>query len=216
MKKIHNPLLNNIFLVFLIASCSPAKIIEKCPDIETDFSKLNSSGTLILDGDETYRMDMDSLVKTQLSQSGNNFYYFAASPEHNWISYISGETDELVIEGGSDEAKFMLWEEDWAYAKWVNEEQLIIDLIQEESSFYTVSKFLVLNPFTNERYFLEADYPEVFYDYWYRVIEYNNNLDQVVYLQGGVSGPFSYTLWDMKKKVALTQLNPMGDMHVRP
>lgn len=216
MKKIHNPLLNNIFLVFLIASCSPAKIIEKCPDIETDFSKLNSSGTLILDGDETYRMDMDSLVKTQLSQSGNNFYYFAASPEHNWISYISGETDELVIEGGSDEAKFMLWEEDWAYAKWVNEEQLIIDLIQEESSFYTVSKFLVLNPFTNERYFLVADYPEVFYDYWYRVIEYNKNLDQVVYLQGGISGPFYYTLWDIKSNSALAQLDPSGDMHVSP
>ena len=68
-------------------------------------------------------------------------------------------------------------EEDWVYAKWLNEEQLIIDLIQEESSFYTVSRFLVLNPFTNERYFLVADYPEVFYDYWYRVIEYNKNID---------------------------------------
>jgi hypothetical protein len=216
MKKIHNLLLNTLSLVFLLTSCSFAKITEKCPDIETDLSKLNSNGILILNGDETYRMNMDSRVKTQVNKNGNYFYYFAASPEHNWISYISGKTDELVIEDGSDAAKFMPWEEDWAYAKWLNEEQLIIDLIQEEDSFYTVSRFLVLNPFTNERYFLEADYPEVFYDYWYRVIEYNKNIDQVVYLQGDISGPFYYTLWDIKNNVALAQLDPVGDMHVRP
>jgi hypothetical protein len=214
MKKIHNPLLNNIFLVFLLASCSPTKIIEKCPDIETDLSKLNSNGTLILDGDETYQMDMGLLVKTQLSQPGNNFYYFAASPDNNWISYVSGKTDELVIGDGNAQAKLIPMEEDWSYAKWLNEEQLIIDLIQEESSFDTVSKFLVLNPFTGERYLFDADYPEIYDDYWRRIIEYNAQFDRVVYLQG--SGPFYYTLWDIEKQVALAQLDPVGDMHVRP
>lgn len=102
------------------------------------------------------------------------------------------------------------------YAKWLNEEQLIIDLIQEEENSYTVSKFLVLSPFTDERYYLEANYPEVFYDYWYRVIEYNKNLDQVVYLQGGISGPFYYTLWDINSNAALAQLDPGGDMYVNP
>ncbi|HRJ59495.1 MAG TPA: hypothetical protein PK152_12810 [Anaerolineales bacterium] len=215
MKNINNWSLSLLLLSFLV-SCSSPKIIEKCPEIETDLSKLNSSGTLILDGDETYLMDMSSLVKTQLSQPGNNFYFFAASPEHNWISYISGKTDELVIGDGNAQAKLIPMEEDWSYAKWLNEEQLIIDLIQEESSFDTVSKFLVLNPFTSERYFLEANYPEVFYDYWYRVIEYDKNLDQVVYLQGGISGPFYYTLWDINSNAVLAQLDPRGDMHVRP
>lgn len=215
MKNFYNWSLSLLLLSFLV-SCSSPKNIEKCPEIETELSKLNSSGTLILTGNEIYRMDMSSLVKTKLSQLGNIFYYFAASPKHNWISYISGETDELVIDDGNNKVKSIPWEEDWVYAEWMNEEKLMIDLIQEENNSDQISKFLVLNPFTNERYFLEADYPEVFYDYWWRVIEYNNNLDQVVYLKGGVSGPFSYTLWDMKKKVALTQLNPMGDMHVRP
>lgn len=99
MKKIFNWSLSLLLLSFL-TSCFPAKIIEKCPEIETDLSKLNSSGTLILDGDETYRIDMDSLGMTQINQTGNNYYYFAASPENNWISYVSGKTDELVIEGG--------------------------------------------------------------------------------------------------------------------
>ncbi len=161
-------------------------------------------------------MDMSSLVKTQLSQPGNNFYFFAASPENNWISYVSGKTDELVIVSGDGKAKSIPKAKDWAYAKWLNEEQLMIDLIQEANNSDQVSKFLVLNPFTNERYFLEADYSEIFYDYWYRVIEYNKNLDQVVYLQGGISGPFYYTLWDIEKQVALAQLDPVGDMHVRP
>lgn len=215
MKSIYNWSLCLLLLSFLV-SCSFPKVIEKCPEIETDLSKLNSSGTLILDGNETYRMDMSSHVKTQISQPGNNFYYFAASPENNKISYVSGKTDELAIVGGNAGAKLIPMEEDWVYAKWLSEEQLIIDLIQEEDSFYTVSRFLILNPFTNERYFLEADYPEVFYDYWYRVIEYNKNIDQVVYLQGGISGPFYYTLWDIKNNVALVQLDPSGDMHVSP
>lgn len=215
MKKIYKWSLSLLLLSFLV-SCSSPKIIEKCPEIETDLSKLNSSGTLILDGDETYRMDMSSVVKTQLSQPGNNFYFFAASPEHNWISYISGKTDELVIGDGNAQAKLIPMEEDWSYAKWLNEEQLIIDLIQEESSFDTVSRFLVLNPFTNERYFLDANYPDVFYDFWYRVIEYNKNLDQVVYLQGDISGPFYYTLWGINRNAALAQLDPSGDMHVSP
>lgn len=215
MKKIYNWSSSLLLLSFLV-SCSSPKIIEKCPDIETDLSKLNSSGTLILDGDETYRMDMGSLVKTQLSQPDNNFYYFAASPENNWISYVSGKTDELVIVGGNGKAKSIPMAEDWAYAKWLNEEQLMIDLIQEANDSDQVSKFLILNPFTNERYFLEAEYSEIFYDYWYRVIEYNKNLDQVVYLQGGISGPFYYTLWDIKNNAALARLDPSGDMHVSP
>jgi hypothetical protein len=216
MKKTYRLVFSLLLLAFLLVSCSPAKIIEKCPDIEKDLSKLNSSGILILDDDETYQIDMSSLEKTQLNQPGNNFYYFAASPENNWISYVSGKTNELVIEGGEAEAKLIPMEEDWLYAKWLNEEQLIIDLIQEESSFYTVSRFLVLNPFTNERYFLDANYPDVFYDYWYRVIEYNTNLNQVVYLQGGISGPFYYTLWDIKNSAVLAQFDPSGDMHVNP
>lgn len=117
---------------------------------------------------------------------------------------------------GDAQTKLIPMEEDWVYAKWLNEEQLIIDLIQEEENSYTVSKFLVLSPFTDERYYLEANYPEVFYDYWYRVIEYNKNLDQVVYLQGGISGPFYYTLWDINSNAALAQLDPGGDMYVSP
>ena len=215
MKKTNRLGFSLLLLAFLL-SCSPAKITEKCPDIETDLSKLNSSGILILDGDETYQMDMSSLVKTQLNQPGNNFYFFAASPENNWISYVSGKTDELVIEGGNAEAKLITMEEDWVYATWLNEEQLIIDLIQDEDDFDTVSRFLVLNPFTNERYFLDANYPDVFYDYWYRVIEYNTNLNQVVYLKGGISGPFYYTFLDINSNAVLAQFDPSGDMHVNP
>ncbi len=191
-----------ILVAYFLSSCKFSKDIRfECPEIETDLSGLKSNGSLVLDGDETYRMDMDSLVKTQLNKAGNNFYYFAASPEHNWIAYNSGETNELVIEGANNkDIKFIPREEDWAYAEWLNEKQLIVDLIQEEDNFDTISRFLVLNPFTNERYFLEADYPDVFYDYWWRIIEYNGNLDQVVYLQGDISGPFYYTLWDIPNK----------------
>ena len=78
------------------------------------------------------------------------------------------------------------------------------------------SDFLALNPFTNERYVLHADYPELFDDKPGRIIEYSPQLDSVAYLQGGVSGPFYYTLWDIQDKTALAQLEPVGDMHAFP
>ncbi len=207
-----------LLAAYFLSSCKFSEDIRfECPEVETDLSGLKSNGSLVLDGDETYRMDMDSLVKTQLNKAGNNFYYFAASPEHNWIAYNSGEINELVVEGvNHKDTKFIPGKEDWAYAEWLNEKQLIVDLIQEEDNFDTVSKFLVLNPFTNERYFLDANYPEIFYDYWWRIIEYNGNLDQVVYLQGDISGPFYYTLWDIPNKKTIVQLNANGDLHVFP
>lgn len=210
-----------LLATYFLSGCNFSKGIRfECPDIETDLSGLKSNGSLFLAGNGTYLgtylMDMGSLAMTQINKPNEGFYYFASSPEHTWIAYISTVfistvSDNLVIADKENKViKSIPWEDDWAYAEWLNEEQLIFDLISEASIF------LILNPFTDERILLNPDYPEMYYDERWRIIEYSPRLDQVVYLQGAISGPFYYTLWDIKNKVALAKLVPVGDMHARP
>ena len=201
-----------------LSGCNFSKGIRfECPDIETDLSGLKSNGSLVLDGDGTYIMDMDTLAMMQIREPGKVFLYFTASPERNWIAYMSLDaTDDLVVAGAENKIiKVTPREDDWAYAEWLNEEQLIVHLIRKDQMSDT-SNFLILNPFTDERILLNADYPEMYYDKWQRIIEYSPRLGQVVYLQGDISGPFYYTLWDIKNKVALAKLDPVGDIRVHP
>lgn len=206
-----------------LSGCNFSKNIRfECPDIETDLSDLKSNGSLFLAGNGTYLgtylMDMGSLAMTQINKPNEGFYYFASSPEHTWIAYISTVSDNLVIADKENKViKSIAREDDWAYAEWLNEEQLIVDLIRKDQMSDT-SNFLILNPFTDERSLLNANYPEIYYDEPWRIIEYNSRFDQVVYLQGPVSGDgmYYYILWDIKNKVALAKLDPVGDIRARP
>jgi len=208
-----------LMVAYFISGCSASKNIRfKCPNIETDLSGLKSNGSLVLDGDRTYLMDMDSLTETEINKSGKNLFYFSFSPDREWIVYLtSGIEDDFVMEVMSENQviKTIPWEDDWAYVNWLNEEQLIIPLIQQDRRS-DVSIFLVLNSFTDERYTLSADYPDMLNDEPWRIIEYNPLIDSVVYLQGGVSGPFYYTLWDIQSETAIVQLDANGDLHSFP
>lgn len=218
MNKIRTLLIILSLSVSFLSSCnvSPKMIRFECPKIKPDLSGLKSNGSLFLDGNGTYLMDMNSLAMTQINKPNEGLYYFASSPEHTWIAYILSVSDDLVIADKENKViKSMPWEDDWAYVDWLNEEQLIIPLVQKDQ-MSDVSKYLVLNPFTNERYVLSADYTDMFYDEPWRIIEYSPLNDSVVYLQGGVSGPFYYTLWDIQSETAIAQLDANGDLHTFP
>lgn len=217
MNKIRAFLVPSFLSVFFLLSCNMSKGIRfECPEIKTDLSGLKSKGSLVLDGDRTYLMDMNTLAMTPMNKPDEGLFYFASSPKHNWIAYISNVSDDLVVAGaGNKVINAMPWEDDWAYVNWLNEEQLIIPLIQQDR-MSDVSNFLVLNPFTDERYTLNADYPELFYDEPWRIIEYSPKLDSVVYLQGSVVGPYYYTLWDIQNETTITQLDANGDLHTFP
>ena len=219
MKKTNKFFTSWLLVAYFISGCSASKNIKfECPKIETDLSGLKSNGLLVLDGDGTYLMDMDSLAITQINKAGKNMFYFSFSPERNWIVYLtSGFEGDILMEvmDGKQIIKTIPWEDDWAYVSWLNEEQLIIPLIQQDR-MSDVSNFLILKPFMDERYILSADYPDMLYDEPWRVIEYSPLVDSVVYLQGGVSGPFYYTLWDTQNKTALAQLAANGDLHAFP
>lgn len=217
MNKIRFFLVALFLSVLFLLSCNMSKGIRfECPEIRTDLSGLKSKGSLVLDGDGTYLVDMDSLVMTQINKPDENLYYFAFSPEHNWIAYISSVSDDLIVAGVKNKIiKAMPWEDDWAYVEWLNEDQLIIPLIQKDQ-VTDFSSFLVLNPFTDERSLLDADYPDMFYNEPWRIVEYSPLIDNVVYLQGSVAGPYYYTLWDIQNKSSITQLDANGDLHTFP
>lgn len=219
MNKIRLFLVALFLSTLILLSCNSSKNIRfECPEIKTDLSDLKSKGSLVLDGDGTYLMGMDSLTKTQINKSGKNMFYFSFSPDRKWIVYLTSRIeDDFVIEvmDRKQVIKTIPWEDDWAYVNWLNDEQLIIPLIQKDR-MSDYSNFLVLDSFTDEQYILSADYPEMYYDEPWRVIEYSPLVDSVVYLQGGVSGPFYYTLWDIQNHTALAQLDANGDLHAFP
>ena len=225
MDKIRFFLVTLFLSVFFLLSCNMSKGIRfECPEIETDFSSLKSNGSLVLDGNGTYIMDMASLSMEQINKSKENFGFFEISPDSKWFAYTAAILDEnlnyllhdLVVADRTNKIiKRMPWEDDWAYVSWLNKEQLIIHLIQKDQ-MSDFSDFMVLNPFTDERYVLYADYPELFYDEPWRIIEYSPQLDSVVYLQGDVVGPYYYTLWDIQNKSSITQLDANGDLHTFP
>lgn len=218
MSKIKASIVILSLLASLLSSCNRSKKVQlACPTIETDLSGLKSEGSLFLEGDGTHLMDMDSLGMKKINNPDEVLYYFAFSPERNWIAYNTTKSNGLVVADAENNViKSLPLEDDWAYVDWLNEDQLIIPLIPKDQ-MSDVSSFLVLNPFTNERHILNADYPEMLYDEPWRIIEYSPKIDRVVYLQGYyVSGPFYYTLWDIQSKTAIAQLATAGDMHAFP
>ncbi|NOT05698.1 MAG: hypothetical protein HOP27_13965 [Anaerolineales bacterium] len=216
-----------------LSGCNVSPNIQfECPNVETNLSSLNAKGSLILDASETfqtYLMDMNSQDMIQINKSEENLEFFEVSPGRKWMVYNAAILDEnlnyllndIVIAGVYNQLiKSLPSEDNWGPIHWLDDERLIINLIKTGES--ASLNFLVLNPFTNKRQELSANYPNIYnqkplpnWDGW-GITAFNPQLDQVVYLEGDVSGPYYYTLWDIQKKEAITQIQAPGDISTIP
>ena len=216
-----------------LSGCTVSQNIRfECPNVETNLSSLNAKGSLILDASETYQtflMDMDSKIMTQINRPEENFEFFEVSPGRNWMVYNATFLDEnlnyllndiVIVGAGSKLIETLPSENDWGPIHWLDDERLIINLIKTGES--ASLNFLILNPFTNERQELSVNYPNIYnqkplpnWDGW-GITAFSPQLDQVVYLEGDVSGPYYYTLWDIQKKDAITQIQAAGDISTIP
>ncbi len=213
-------------------TASKVDIRFECPEVKTDLSILKAKGLLILDARETYQtflMDMDLQSITQINKPEENFEFFEVSPGRKWMDYnatildenLNYLLDDIVIAGlGNQIIETLPSEDDWGPVNWLDDERLIINLIQTGES--ASLNFLILNPFTNEQHNLKADYPDIYdqhplpnWDGW-GITVYSPNIDHVVYLQGGVSGPYYYTLWDIQNQEVITQIQAAGDISAIP
>jgi hypothetical protein len=235
-----------LLLISLLPSCNtsdtalvtrvPTRLLDvnirsECPTIEPKISGLTANGTLILGGiGTTYLLDMSSTTMTEMSRPNESLQEFSVSPNQRWIAYYEGEFNQsdanLIVAGVNNQIyKTLPWESAWGAFRWLDNERLIIRTIpQSEPNSVTNhnTDFLVFNPFTGERQTVKVDYPNIYnlyplpdWDGW-GVTVYNQTLTQVVYLEGDVSGPLYYVLWDLQKKSQITNLQIVGDLDANP
>jgi hypothetical protein len=118
--------------------------------------------------------------------------------------------------------KTLPWESEWGAFSWLDNENLIIRTIPQGEPNSVVNynpDFLVLNPFTGKMQIVKVDYPNIYNlspMVGLRVSAYNLTLTRVVYLEGGVSGPFYYVLWDIQHKSQVTNFQISDDFNVIP
>ena len=211
---------------------SPSNIRFECPKIESNLSSLDSKGSLMLDSTEdyqTYLIDMGSQLETQINKPEENLEFFATSPGRKWMIYNASILDEslnyhrndiVVAGGGNQQTETLHWEDDWGVINWLDDERLIIPIIKKGES--ASLNFLILNPFTNERYNLRANYPDIYdqhplpnWDGW-GITVFSPQLEFVVYLQGDIVDPYYYTLWDIQARKVILQIKSIGDINTIP
>src|SRR5258706_2209125 len=223
-------------VLLLVSSCSntatKANLKIECPKLETNMANLKSIGNLILHplSDGSYQMNMATMVMTQINKPNEGLLEFSVSPNQKWIAYYESEFNQpdanLIVAGVNNQIyKTLPWESEWGAFRWLDNENLIIRMISqgEPSSVIDYNPdFLVFNPFTGARQIVKVDYPNIYnpspwpdWDGW-GVSAYNLTLTQVVYLEGGVSGPFYYVLWDIQHKSQVTNFQISDDLNAIP
>jgi len=223
-------------VLLLVSSCSSVattKNLEfECPKIETNMANLKSIGNLIIHplSDGSYQMNMATMAITQMNKPNEGLQEFSVSPNQNWLAYYESEFNQpdanLIVAGVNNQIyKTLPWESEWGSFRWLDNENLIMRMIAQNGSSSVIDyhpDFLVLNPFTGARQILKVNFPNIYdpapwpdWDGW-GVSVYNLTLTQAVYLEGGVSGPFNYVLWDIQHKRQVANLQISDDLNAVP
>lgn len=212
-----------------------------CLEILEHVTELESRDMLVLDSRrmgvnnrfsdfDTYFMDMASGSRAQVTKPGENLDDFSVSPDNRWIAYHYFLLDQkdnylnnnlVVADSNNRIQKTFQWEDTWGPLNWLNAQHLMIQIIKpgKEGKEYS---FLELDPFTNEREYFKPDLPGMYdvvprlnWDGW-GVTAYDPSRTRVAYLQGEVSGPYHYVLWDLEQQEPVTGIQVIGQFHVVP
>jgi hypothetical protein len=213
---------------------SHTKLEWKCPDIETRLPLSSGSGTLILDANDTYFLDIASLDMKQINEPGIFLSSFSISPNREWIAYRESQLNDrqeylvnnLVITD-SDHIfyKILQWNDSWASVNyWLNNDELVLSLVQAKNLGINDDdmNYLVINPITNESRSLTAIFPGIFRESprpnWdgRGITAFNSEANQVIYLQGNTTGPYYYVLWDMNTQEILASFQVFGEFNAIP
>jgi hypothetical protein len=211
-----------------------------CLKIVDNVKELESSDILILDSRrmgennrfsdfDTYFIDMSLGDWEQVVKPGENLDSFSASPDYKWIAYRYSFLDEnnnlehnLVIADGNNQIhRTIPWEASWGPINWLNSQHLIIQINEPGKESEELS-FLKLDPFTGEREDLKPDFPNLIdifplpnWDGW-GVTAYDPMKTKFVSLQGEISGPYYYVLWDIERNEPITSIQVFGEFKAAP
>lgn len=217
--------------------------IDQCFDvISAPPSNMAYSGVLVLESKsvdqnrrvkkETFLINLNAKTEIRIGSPQSRISEYAVSPDGRWLAYrehLLGESDTrqlVIINGRGQQIKILPWEEDWGYInEWLDNHHLVIGIKRKtsEDQSETLTSFLVLDPFSEERMILQPDFPGIFhtrpgnaFDGWVSTV-YGPSLERVVYLQSDeVHGPFHYVLWDTNASQSLASFPVIVDLEATP
>ncbi len=181
-----------------------------------------------------FRLLFDLCTKA-ISNAKNLRFDLVVSPNGKLMAYerYGKETNTLIntliVEDAVGVRQSSIpWKKEWDYiADWLNNENLLIGTTPESDKSTTgmSSTFIVFNPFSGESQILKPDFPNIYINdsiaaNWsgWRETVYNQNLDRVVYLQGGPAGDgaFHYILRDLSQQINLRSFKTIGGTSAIP
>lgn len=208
-------------------------------------SPIISTGVLILDapdaaeglvGPETYALDLATGEISELALPGENWIYFAVSPDRTLMAIGEFLRDDegnivgknLTIRDATGIMQHQIpWEDSWSYlTAWLNEQTLVIGLkgLEENSAAERTSTLLALDLDTGEERILLPEFPSMYNTYplfgldgWGWTV-YDPTLNFVVFLAGAdsLSNPLKFVLWDIQNNHELASLQVALDLRTTP
>ncbi len=136
----------------------------------------------------------------------NDINYFAISPNGVWMSYRLTEMDpaskklkskRLIVTSKSDnKTNIFPWDDNWVYMYWINNEELLITSIENESIILTM-----FNPFTKNKNTLSTSFPEQTIgsdiSFWMRTGDFRFNPNVTFVIYRGYDTSNNYTLYSL-------------------
>jgi hypothetical protein len=192
-----------------------------CPSVESQVDN-GSEGLLLLDDISSPFIYLKGVNKAKIDKKHEvEGLDFSISPDGKWIAYYSYRSDSLVVtDADLNIVAFLPREKNWGNKLWLDENNLIINIVENDLLVFKSLGFLIINPFDNKKQELKMDFPNIYSGYplpfWngFPVTAFNSRLDRVVYLQGDTT--FFYTLWDIEKQKVITQMQVYGEFQSVP
>ncbi|MBI5963217.1 MAG: PD40 domain-containing protein [Chloroflexi bacterium] len=215
----------SLVITSVLTGCSSPKqdsdLRHSCPTIKSQVD-YNAEGVLLLDDVSSPFIYLKGVGNIKVDKKHEvEGFDFSVSPNGKWIAYYSYRSDDLIVtDADLQEVIFLKREKNWGNKLWLDDNNLIINIIENNPPVLRNLGFLILNPFDNEKQEVKMDYPNIYNGYplpfWngFPITAFNSRLDRVVYLQGDTT--FFYTLWDTENQKIITQMQVYGEFQSVP
>lgn len=207
-------------------------------EVAEDFlSNQEVTGTLVLSGyhnfgafgegqnnnqtKDSYFWDLGTGERISLTMDGvPTITSFDISPHGRWLAYYSlrplgkGTTEIVITTAKGQVTTKVLWNDDWGYYEWLNDEYLVIDrsidtgTIDEERGYAGEYSLVLFDPFTGQQTEQAPDFPDIWSPEpcWQlsRCVFYDPTMTKIVYPI--MLGDFPAVLWDVEAGVEVARL----------
>jgi hypothetical protein len=196
-------------------------LLASCPVIKSQVD-YEPEGVLLLHDISSPFIYLKGIGKIEIDKKLEiKGYYFSVSPSGKWVAYDSYLSNNLIVANTDfQEIAVIPREKNWRNKLWLDDNNLIINVAQNDFIDFENLDFIIINPFENKKQELKINAPNIYNGYpppfWngFPITAFNAQFDRVVYLQGDTT--FFYTLWDIEKQKIINQMQVYGEFQAIP